>query len=295
MDHLYHLEEVIPHGTPQLPFSIHHTSADKDTINILYLHWHQECEFLFVTEGGAIFHIGNKDYIVKENECLFIPPNSLHSATTLDGLSCSFYAFVFHIDFLTDNSNGSVYNKYIKPLLTGKVVFTEYLSYSEPWQREAITLIKQMLPFYNTDLNVSELFLKSKILELWHLLYTNQEHFIENNKKKTIYNYRLESIFNFIHEHYSESITLSQLATMISISESQFCRSFKAETGMSPFDYIIRYRILRSCTLLSHTEEKIANIANLVGFNNISYFNKEFKKIVGCTPSEYKKQTYKGY
>lgn len=50
----------------------------------------------------------------------------------------------------------------------------------------------------------------------------------------------------------------------------------------------MRYRILQSCHLLQETDKKIGEIANLTGFNNISYFNKVFLKTIGCTPKEYR-------
>lgn len=290
MNQVYQLEEGVVHGTLQLPFSIHHTYIRKNQVNILYLHWHQEYEFLLVKEGSAVFHIGDKDYIVNANEGLFIPSNVLHSATSLDGSTCSFYAFVFHMSFLAENNNkSSVYTKYIKPLLTGKIAFTVHFTCKQAWQKRAITLLDEMAPYFNTDLSESELILKSKIYEIWYLFYTNHEALPEKAIKKSKSHHRFETVLNFIHLNYAEYISLKVLADMLSISESQFCRSFKTETTMSPFDYIIRYRILKSCSHLSQTNEKIATIANLVGFNNISYYNKKFKLIIGCSPSEYRK------
>ena len=93
-----------------------------------------------------------------------------------------------------------------------------------------------------------------------------------------------------IHSNYKEEITLESLTALLPMSEGQFCHTFKEVIGMPPIAYIIRYRILQSCGLLSKTSLQISEIARTVGFNNVSYFNREFKKAIGCSPREYRNE-----
>mgnify|MGYP001080899457 FL=1 len=72
------------------------------------------------------------------------------------------------------------------------------------------------------------------------------------------------------------------------MSEGQFSRVFKQTMKLSPVQYLMRYRILQSCQLLRDTDKKIGEVANLSGFNNISYFNRVFLQTIGCTPKEYR-------
>ena len=90
-----------------------------------------------------------------------------------------------------------------------------------------------------------------------------------------------------------QNITLEELAEYAHLSEGQFCRSFKELTGMTPFRYLIRYRILQSCNQLLLTDKKVTEIALSCGFNNISYYNRAFFKIMRMTPTEYRKTTEK--
>ncbi len=76
------------------------------------------------------------------------------------------------------------------------------------------------------------------------------------------------------------------------MSEGQFCRIFKQTMNRTPMQYIMRYRIMQSCRMLIDTNKKIAEIANETGFNNISYYNKVFLNIVGCTPKQYRKSNF---
>lgn len=289
----YLLEEPLDHETPLIPVSINYTIISPNEDNVFYLHLHQEFEFLIVTQGSAIFYIENRSYVVHEGEGIFIHPNFLHSATSLDGIPCSFYTICFHPLFLSEDINSVLYTKYIKPLLMGKIIFAEHYHKEYSWMNRAYSLLYELTTFYNVAFDNYELIIKSKLLELWHLFYHNSTSYIKNEQQVTKKSNRLTPVFDFIHDNYSNDISLKTLADIISVSESQLCRLFKEDVGISPFTYIIRYRILSSCTLLVSSNSKISNIANQIGFSNISYYNREFKSILGCTPSEYRKNQEK--
>ena len=98
----------------------------------------------------------------------------------------------------------------------------------------------------------------------------------------------------YIQEHFMESVTLDDIAGSILVSKSECCRCFKRTTGLSPIEYLMRYRIMESAKHRHRqTHEYISEIAGAVGFNNTSYFNKIFKKYIGCTPTEYRQSLRK--
>ena len=134
-----------------------------------------------------------------------------------------------------------------------------------------------------------DLYIQAHTLFIWNLLYKN---IIINSNLTAINIYKseqLSSALNYIHEHYKTNISLDALAELAHLSKGQFCRSFKELTGMSPFHYLIRYRILQSCNELLQTNRKITDIALTNGFNNVSYYNRAFLKFMGMTPKEYRK------
>jgi len=287
------LEELLDHGTPFMPISIHYTIIPPNEGKVLYLHWHQEFEFLLVTKGGALLQIENRSYEIHEGEGVFIHPNFIHSAISLGDMPCSFYTICLHPSFLSDNIDGILYTKYIKPLLMGNLIFNEHFHRQHSWMNRVSSILYELAAFYDVEMNDYELIIKSKILELWHLLYHNSCSYIKDEKSQTIQAQRIAPVLDFIHTNYYSDISLKSLSDIISVSESQLCRLFKDEVGLSPINYIIRHRILRSCTLLIGSNNKISTIANQNGFHNISYYNREFKSIVGCTPSEYRKNHVK--
>ena len=102
---------------------------------------------------------------------------------------------------------------------------------------------------------------------------------------------RLSPVITFIEEHFGDPLLISELAKKAYMAESSFRRVFKQITGLSPIDYIIRFRIEKAVEMMTNnTDEQIINIATTVGFENSSYFTKKFKSIMGTTPIAYMKK-----
>ncbi len=102
---------------------------------------------------------------------------------------------------------------------------------------------------------------------------------------------RLSPVITYIEEHFNDPILISELAKKTYMAESSFRRIFKQITGLSPIDYIIRFRIEKAVEMMTNkTEDLVINIATTVGFENSSYFTKKFKSIMGTTPIAYMKK-----
>ena len=78
------------------------------------------------------------------------------------------------------------------------------------------------------------------------------------------------------------------LAAYFHMSEGQFCRFFKSQIGMTAIEYLNYYRIGVACDMLKDGILPISEIATECGYNNISYFNRTFRKYMHCTPGEYR-------
>jgi len=107
--------------------------------------------------------------------------------------------------------------------------------------------------------------------------------FIRESKSR-----RIDTICKHIESNYSKDISLTDVAEIVSMSESSFSHFFKKRTGRSFISYLNDVRIGHATKLLFETTNSIAEISFLCGFSNISNFNRIFKKIKGQTPSEYR-------
>ncbi len=283
------LKEKVSHGTLDLPIFIHYNYISKKSANSLYLHWHGEIEFLFVTKGSATFYIEDHSYKLDKHCGLFVLPNQLHYGILEESKDCEFYAIVFDSTFLFDDINSSLYKAYMLPVLSKNIVFSAFYDTTIPWQDEVLSLLFKISELQKENLSNYELLIKGKMLELWHLFFTNATKSADYTLDKTYNSQRLKVVIDYIHEKYAYNITLNELSCLIPISEGQLCRIFKDTLGLTPFNYITRYRIQKSLELLKNDDKKIADIASLVGFNNISYFNRAFLDLIKCTPKEYRR------
>lgn len=285
------LKEKAVHGTALIPIAIHHLSHGSNAENFFYLHWHDEFEFIYVIEGAIIYSIEDKEYCAMAGEGLYVHSNQLHAARSYNGMPCEACVVLFHPNLFNSDKQVSAYSKFVYPILNGEISFGNYFKCEEKWQKSVMNLIKEMDALKYENLSDNELLLKSRIFEIWHLCYTNSVAATPESRKNKSYKLeRMQPVLDFIHTNYKEEISLSALAKILPISKGQFCHTFKEVMNIAPIAYVIRCRILQSCTLLTGTDWKIADIAKTVGFNNISYFNREFVKAVGCSPGKYRKE-----
>jgi AraC-like DNA-binding protein len=109
-------------------------------------------------------------------------------------------------------------------------------------------------------------------------------------KRFTTGNGRIALLHDYLMHHYREDIDLGKLAELVHMAEGSLCRFFKMHVGSSIFEYLNKIKVEFACKLLMDPEIGIFDVCLDSGFNNISHFNKQFRKNTGVTPSEYRKK-----
>lgn len=280
------LQEQIAHTTESAPYSIHYTHVPADTAPALYLHWHNEMEYLYLVDGELLFQIENQSFPLHAKEGIFIPPGLLHTAKNIGNSPISFYALVFSSNFLISSFDTYSYNTYILPIMHNNLQFAITLQEAIPWQKDILGFLHSI---FFTE-NRSGLYIRGQALLIWDTLYRNHIVKIGVQKSLQTLSVQLTPAITYIQKNYQQSVRLEDLASTVHLSKGQFCHIFKHLTGMTPFHYLIRYRILQSCNALSNTNKKITDIATSHGFNNISYYNRAFIQLMNMTPSQYRKR-----
>ncbi|MGM0901864.1 MAG: helix-turn-helix domain-containing protein [Bacillota bacterium] len=103
------------------------------------------------------------------------------------------------------------------------------------------------------------------------------------------YNYKIRKAIEYIRTHISEDLSLNTISAAIDLSPHELSRQFKKQTHKSLTDYINEQRILEAIYLIDNQHLSITDISLMVGFNDVNYFTKVFKKFKGMTPSHYRK------
>lgn len=100
---------------------------------------------------------------------------------------------------------------------------------------------------------------------------------------------KLDKIYAYILDNSSRKIGLSEIASAFNMSRTGFCRYFKSHTQKTFSKFVMELRISNSCQLLNENKLGVSQIAYECGFNQVSFFNREFKKSTGTTPLQYRK------
>ena len=93
---------------------------------------------------------------------------------------------------------------------------------------------------------------------------------------------------NYVGLHLEEELTLSKIADLFQKNASALSNSFSKETGTSLTQYIHQMRIQEALRLFNTTEMSVSDVAVAIGFQDFAYFSKIFRKVVGCSPRDYK-------
>ena len=281
--------ERIVHKTGDLPFSLHHTVTDSGE-KALYLHCHPEAEILYLKEGDLLFYVENSAFTLHSGDAIFIPPNLLHYAIAQDSSNphSDFQACVFSLSMLEDylpfNTAGFFTALRQVPLQCICVISAQALE-----NRHLLTSVRQIVDFREQELSSYELALTGHLLLIWQELYNRYFSAVSRELAAAKDQAKLQQSLLYMRQRLAEPLTLTELAKQAGFSEGYYCHCFHAVTGLSPFAYLLRLRIVKSCEYLTGTDKKVTEIATLCGFNSVSYFNRVFVKIMHTTPSAYRK------
>lgn len=111
-----------------------------------------------------------------------------------------------------------------------------------------------------------------------------------HTKNPPLYQQGILQVATYINQHYTEPITLEELAEMCHLSKTYFISSFKRVIGQTPYDYLLRLRIAKAKMLLETTDYAIKEVADMCGFQKTNTFTSHFRTVAHMTPSEYREQ-----
>jgi AraC-like DNA-binding protein len=283
------LKENIKHGSYIFPLMVY-SNENKNIDSILYCHWHDELEFLFVTKGKAIFQVENHYYELGEGQAVFINQGNLHAGYSINLSDCNFYAIVFSPEMLFSKNYDIMQTKYLEPIIRRQYSIPEYISGVQNWEKEIIVKLFEIVEIFTLEPTAYELQIKANLYIIFSIMLSNTNS-VKDNLNVFVKNYKTENIkkvLSYIQENYQNKISISELAELTNMSNGHFYRFFKQMTRNTPIDYINSNRVNQAASLLTDTDNTISRIAFEVGFDNISYFIKMFKKYQKCTPREYR-------
>lgn len=253
-------------------------------------HYHKEFELLYIIENSGTRFIGDSIDSFTNNDLVLVGPGLPH---------------YWHSDkeYYEDN-----------PLVKAKVVLIHFemdFLGNGLFDLPEMAMVKTMLSRSNRGIQFSNSFASSlhskllgitqkdswpKVLDLLSLLCTladsdyhpiaskgfSESYYKSNNED------RITGIYSFLIQNHHENITLDDVSKFANMNASAFCRYFKKVTSKTFSDSLNEIRIGIACKKLINTELSVAEIGYACGYQNISYFNRQFKRVKGVNPSAYR-------
>ena len=254
-------------------------------------HFHPEVELIYIHKGRGTRFIGTDVHRFEPDELFLFGSNLAHMwrcdpeyFLENSKLKAEVTIIYFHHDFLGDKFFNIPELKSIDSLLekaklgikiTGdtKVSIKELMSkLSEVKGLERITML----------LTILEKMAASKEKQYINPVY----HEVKIDRSEAN---RLNKIFQYVSDNFQRKITLTEIASVANLSAKAFCRYFKSKTRKTFYDFLLEVRVAHACNLLLEKEMTIYEVCYDCGFNNLSNFNRYFKKIMHKTPTNYKR------
>lgn len=249
------------------------------------LHYHDEVELNFIKNArGAKRIIGDHVEEIGDIELALVGPGMPHGwfgsgfkKNQIEEITIQFHKDFFDEKFLQKNQLSFIRNMLIRSL-RGILFSTETILRLEPriyglGKKQGFDSVLELMSIMH-DLSISRDF---RILS--DSGFSDTEVFSYNSR-------RIEKVMEFIHTSFNKQISLGEAAKIASMTESAFSRFFKLRTGMTFIDCLTEVRLGHASRMLISTTKTIAEIAYSCGFNNISNFNRIFRKKKSCTPRE---------
>lgn len=252
-------------------------------------HQSNDWELSYVITGSGTRVVGDTMETFSKGEVILLPPNLPHG---------------WYFDENVHDKHGKIENiTIIFPdsfLDKCATTFAELKSPVEVIKARAtgmsikgdqLPVIQKLMRTMTSQNNLEQL--STLLLILSHISSTGEIQIVGSSKKQTRRSDKLQEVHRFMLTHYHEKITLHDAARYVGMNSSSFCSFFKREKGISFFTALNEYRIKCSCMMLRETSMSIAEICTAVGFNDIPYFNRTFKKTMRVSPSYYRSESIK--
>jgi AraC-like DNA-binding protein len=253
-------------------------------------HWHEEIEIVLALEGDTLVICGETEYLLHPGEAIFVNSNVLHKLKRAQkNTPCRINSLLFMPEFVASFPQSIIQQRYIAPLVRCTTMSEVMLRLDVPWQKEAIRHFEAAFEAFTSDRYGYEIRVQVELMQMLLILMENlQDRVCDTDLVQNKDSARIKQMLGYIHAHYAEPLTVSQIAAASSISESECYRCFRKVLDTSPIDYLLQYRIRAAAGLLSGSDMSVSDICFATGFNSPSYFAKVFRQELLVSPRSYR-------
>lgn len=281
---LYHDRKFC--GFADFPFTVLRHRIPTE-ISCVSLHWQEEMELVFIKEGSGIVSVDLEDYPVSAGYIVLILPGQLHSIQCTCGASMQYDTMLFPLSLLTGSEQDSCTRDYFLPLSRGIFNFPQVIIPSLGWYQAFADCFNEACEICRYYPTAYPLAIKSKLFQMFYILFYNETKPEPKSRPQKSID-KTKQILQYISEHYKTRLSIEKMAQACQLSESHFMKFFKSVTGMTFTEYVNDCRLTAAAHSLLSTQAPITEIASDCGFENVSYFNRLFRRKYHTTPTKYR-------
>lgn len=246
-------------------------------------HYENVYQVLLVTNGRLRYHVGEKTYEVGRGGIIILNTLEEHR---LEVLEYPYERYLIRIqpDFFQHEVK---YPEVIAAFIKRPPNFSHLFAVPQKVWNQLYDIVLEMEQEYIQRQKYWELYVGANLRRMFILIYREcgQQMAAKVGHSVTVaYN-----IMNYIEHHFTEPLTVDKIAEALFLNKNYIAHVFKEETGYSLMGYVITLRINRAKLYLTKTDKSITAVAVESGYDDFTYFSRQFKKATGMTPSAYRK------
>ncbi|MEM6317824.1 MAG: AraC family transcriptional regulator [Bacteroidota bacterium] len=259
--------------------------TNPETCKTPHWHFHPEYEIVYISNGSGKRHIGNHISRYKEGDLIFLGPNLPHFGFC-DQLMEEHTEIVVQMkeDFLGKDFFAAPEMRIVQQLFERS---KQGLIFSKKVMAEVGADLVSMPDMDNYDRLLTLLKVLKILAQTEDFTMLNADGLALEVQSQD--HYRINTIYQHVEHHFTQEISLDEMARKVNMTIPAFCRYFKKLTGKTFTHFVNEFRISHACKLLAEGDLPISEICYESGFNNFSHFNKQFRLVTGNSPSKYRK------
>lgn len=274
--------EKIRRGSETFPLGLYRQCGSVKGSCITPLQHHKDLELIFTLEGSTTLVVDGETWETKPGVLYFINPYQIHSVHVAAPPS-RYDCLVIPMDLLTFPVGHATMTDLISPIFNGELSFGR-----QTQDPVLIDLFQRITASYEQKEQNATAIMGYLLLLLDHSKKIGL--LTESSPPSTV---PIRKAIDYIRSNFNERILLSDMAASVGMNPKYFCSYFKKHTLTTPITYLTMLRIRHAKTLLQDKQLSILEVALSCGFDNVSFFIRQFKAATGQTPGQYRKTTYR--
>lgn len=284
----HHLREQMPHEPAVFPITFFCDELAEQAAFAGPLHWHPEFEIATAMREPLDFQIGSQHITLQPGESVFVNENVLHGVRQPEGAVADPMPNIVFSGALVAAEGTAIHQKYIHPIACCDCLPYIVFHRGGGWHGEVNRLAQSIYRRMLTKEPCYEMAVQRELSAILERIYTHLDEHPRCEAYRVQFDarIRLHKMLTYIREHYAEPVSLGDIAAAAHVSRSEAGRCFKAFTGCSPVEALIRHRVQVAHRRLKDNTQTLQQICDACGFNSVNYFCRQFRRVYGCTPGQ---------